>query len=36
MVYKVADGTENINKQELGSVQRKGFVADEWGGAIGE
>lgn len=36
MVYKVANGNENIKKQELVKVQRKGFVAVEWGGAIEE
>lgn len=36
MIYKVADGNENIKKQELSRVQRKGFVAVEWGGAIEE
>lgn len=36
MVYKVANGNENIKEQELNRVQRKGFVAVEWGGAIEE
>ncbi len=36
MVYKVADETESIKKQELDRVERKGFVAVEWGGAIEE
>lgn len=36
MVYKVANGNENIKEQALDRVQRKGFVAVEWGGAIEE
>ena len=36
MVYKVANGNDNIKEQVLDRVQRKGFVAVEWGGAIEE
>lgn len=33
---KVANGTENINEQELEGIERKGFVAVECDGAIEE
>ncbi len=36
MVYKAANGNESIKKQELKTVERKGFVAVEWGGALEE
>ncbi|MDD4844492.1 MAG: S-layer homology domain-containing protein [Anaerotignum sp.] len=36
MVYKAANGNESIKKQELNSVERNGFVAVEWGGALEE
>ena len=34
MVYKGANGNESIKEQKLKTVERKGFVAVEWGGAI--
>ncbi|MDD3393991.1 MAG: S-layer homology domain-containing protein [Anaerotignum sp.] len=36
MIYKAANGNESIKKQELNRVERKGFVAVEWGGAMEE
>lgn len=36
MIYKAANGTEKIKEQKLDRVQRKGFIAVEWGGAIEE
>lgn len=36
MVYKVANGNESIKKQQLSAVERNGFVAVEWGGALEE
>ena len=32
MIYKAANGDESIKEQELNSVERKGFIAVEWGG----
>lgn len=32
MIYKAANKNESIKKQELNGVERKGFVAVEWGG----
>lgn len=34
MVYKGANGNESIKEQKLKTVERKGFVAVEWGGAF--
>lgn len=34
MTYQAANGNESIKKQELKTVERKGFVAVEWGGSL--
>lgn len=36
MLYRAANGNESIKEQVLNRVERKGFVAVEWGGAIEE
>lgn len=36
MVCKAANGSENVKDQKLNKVERKGFVAVEWGGTIAE
>ncbi len=36
MVYKAANGTENVKEQVLNKAERKGFVAVEWGGTTDE
>lgn len=36
MIYKAANGNESMKEQELKTVERNGFVAVEWGGAIEE
>lgn len=36
MIYKGAEGNESIKEQQLKTVEREGFVAVEWGGALEE